>query len=121
GLDVDDRRAVQHVDGLQVEPAGFSVDADEPYDVQADRIGPDWGTQGENAFGFRGMARFLDNQIPWRVMQPCEDGDMADAFQPGEAGAIGRIHDQGRRPASFTRGAHVLRAVLAARPRRGDA
>src|SRR5262245_54332619 len=66
------------------------------------------------------MTRLLDDHIAWGAIEPGENHDMACPVKPVETGAIGRIDLDRCRQSTLPRLAHVLRAVLAARPRRAD-
>ena len=113
GLDVDDRRAVEHVDGVEFDHARFRCRrATMPGDMQADRVRASRGAQGENAFRFSGMARFLDNQIPRRLVQPGQDEDVAGPSRPAGL-AVGRVDQQRCALARF----HGLRSCSWGSPR----
>src|SRR4051812_24545162 len=75
GLDIDDRSCVQAIERVYRQQTGRRVTREQPHDMQADRIGPDWRAGGKYADDSLACARSLDHEIAPRAIEPGQHGD----------------------------------------------
>src|SRR5690606_34187527 len=107
GLDIDERRSVQAVDGIDAQTTGSCIHINNGDGSKTDRIRPDRRAQRKHAGRSLPMAWCLYDKVPPCGVQPVEQHDTHAGYETRETGPPWRVEHHRASATSFARLAEV--------------